>query len=125
MPDGRRRGRDNWDRAPAFTPPEPLPAIDLGDRAENLPVNLFKGITKDILKNYSNHAVGIMFEAINRLRRIADRCEQYQTERGDALAALCAKAYGQLADGIIERVYGKHLEVGFTLRDQSQVPDWG
>ena len=95
-----------------------LPAVRFSG-ADPLPVGPFTGLARDVLDSNANVTIGILFEGINRFRRIVDQAER---SRNLPLETYANSKLCQHATKVIELTLGR--SVNLTVGGQSQLPKW-
>lgn len=101
-------------RKRAVAPTIPIPADDI-------PFGAVGGNVRAILQRTAPYTANVVFDQINRLKRLA-----YEAHlMGDAEACvLAARATGQLALKTLELTVGKQVNVSGTIRSQADIPNW-
>lgn len=97
------------------------------DRARPLPVADLTGSLRQILREVSPDAAGLLFDSINGLRDCEERVrlgDEKDTREALSTEASFINMRGKLALRVIELVQGKHVSMNVNIANQESVPDW-
>lgn len=104
-------------------------STESSDRAAPLPVTGLQGSSGSILREHAAGGIALLFDALNGLRDCGERA---RAESGKALSRkealqlelAASAAVATLALRIAALQVAKQVNVGVTVTNQSQIPDW-